>query len=579
MHRPARVAPPSQPTGPPALAAPPRLPDSGTGLGWYTYLFPVLGSAGAMVFVLVNPNPLFMVGGAVFMLGAGAMGIGMYLQQRGRSVGQLGVTRRRYLRHLEDVRGGLRAAAEAQWAAQRWRHPDPAALSALATDPRRRWERRRDDDDALQVRVGSGRAPLQACPTPPGTDDPLREHDPVSARALDALLGAHATVDDVAVTLSLRTHATTTVVGDPARAAGLVRALVAQLVTWHAPDDVRLAVFTTPDRRERWEWVKWAPHAAHPEARGPAGPLTLVATHEQELSLLLGAELGARRQRRDDRRPHLLVVVDRPEPLGPLSLLAEPEGLDVSLVVLVADTGDEPPHVDARLWLHADGTLSAAGRDGQLHGATPDALCVPECRVLARRLAGVRLLPDITDRTEASAAGLADLLGVVDVGRLDARQQWRPRPLSEQLRVPIGIGAAGQPVELDLKESALGGMGPHGLVVGATGSGKSELLRTLVTGLALRHSPDELALVLVDYKGGATFANAAALPHCAGLITNLEDDETMVQRMHDALRGELHRRERLLRDAGNLVQPARVPPAAHLGARAAAVAVAAGRGR
>ena len=164
----------------------------------------------------------------------------------------------------------------------------------------------------------------------------------------------------------------------------------------------------------------------------------------------------------------------------------------------------------------------------------------------------MRLLPDINDRTEASAAGLADLLGVVDVGRLDARQQWRPRPLSEQLRVPIGIGAAGQPVELDLKESALGGMGPHGLVVGATGSGKSELLRTLVTGLALRHSPDELAFVLVDYKGGATFANAAALPHCAGLITNLEDDETMVQRMHDALRGELHRRERLLRDAGNL---------------------------
>ncbi|HQR27744.1 MAG TPA: type VII secretion protein EccCb, partial [Nocardioides sp.] len=122
----------------------------------------------------------------------------------------------------------------------------------------------------------------------------------------------------------------------------------------------------------------------------------------------------------------------------------------------------------------------------------------------------------------------------------------------ERLRVPFGTDPDGVPVRLDLKEAALGGTGPHGLVVGATGSGKSELLRTLVLELAVRHTAEELALVLVDFKGGATFAGLAGLPHVAGLITNLARDLTLVDRTREALEGELLRRQELLRTAGDL---------------------------
>ena len=115
----------------------------------------------------------------------------------------------------------------------------------------------------------------------------------------------------------------------------------------------------------------------------------------------------------------------------------------------------------------------------------------------------------------------------------------------------IGVGATGQAVELDLKEAARGGMGPHGLVVGATGSGKSELLRTLVLGLAMTHSPESLNFVLVDFKGGATFTRLDALPHTSAVITNLSDELTMVDRMRDAISGEMHRRMELLRGAGH----------------------------
>ena len=108
-------------------------------------------------------------------------------------------------------------------------------------------------------------------------------------------------------------------------------------------------------------------------------------------------------------------------------------------------------------------------------------------------------------------------------------------------------------LELDIKEAAQDGMGPHGLLIGATGSGKSELLRTLVLGLAALHPPDVLNLVLVDFKGGATFAGMSRLGHVAAVITNLQDDAGLVARMYEALSGELTRRQELLRAAGSLV--------------------------
>ena len=168
-------------------------------------------------------------------------------------------------------------------------------------------------------------------------------------------------------------------------------------------------------------------------------------------------------------------------------------------------------------------------------------------------LAPLRLSKESAE--EDAHAGDVDVMGMLridDPGRLDLDAMWQPRGDRAFLRVPIGLDQAGRPVVLDLKESAQLGMGPHGLCVGATGSGKSELLRTLVLGLLATHAPDDLAMVLVDYKGGATFAPFEGVPHVAGIITNLVDDPTLTERAYASLSGEVQRRQRMLRDAGNV---------------------------
>src|SRR5690606_17263484 len=143
------------------------------------------------------------------------------------------------------------------------------------------------------------------------------------------------------------------------------------------------------------------------------------------------------------------------------------------------------------------------------------------------------------------------LMGLGDIGSFNPEHVWRPRYGRGRLRVPFGVGADGLPVVLDIKGAAGSGMGPHGLCIGATCSGKSEIQRTFWLSQLSAHSPDQLNLVLVDFKGGATFLGLDGVPHVAAVITNLEEEADLVDRMRDALAGEMNRRQEVLRQAGN----------------------------
>ncbi|MDG4664015.1 type VII secretion protein EccCa [Mycobacterium sp. 236(2023)] len=191
--------------------------------------------------------------------------------------------------------------------------------------------------------------------------------------------------------------------------------------------------------------------------------------------------------------------------------------------------------------------------DVQPDGGPRDVVCDDMSR--ADAVACARQIARYRPQGSSGPRGRLDwpaLMGIADPERIDPDALWSRSAGAAALRVPIGVADDGTIVDLDIKEAAAGGLGPHGLCVGATGSGKSEFLRTLVLGMITAHSPDTLNLVLVDFKGGATFLGLETAHHVSAVITNLADEAALVSRMREALSGEVNRRQELLRAAGNL---------------------------
>jgi S-DNA-T family DNA segregation ATPase FtsK/SpoIIIE len=547
------------PEGSFALAAPPREdPLQAGAVGWLQYLFPVVGSMGGMLFILNNPKPVFVASGVLFMVGSIGMGIGLGVQQRFTRRRRRRIGRERYLDYLRGVRAQLQSAAAAQRAASGWRHPAPNALLALTRGSPRMWERRPEDADFLQLRVGQGTRPLTTPVTVSRDDGPSSLSDPVCMAALDELVRMHGSISAQAMVVDLRAAPVISIVGARADRLDVARAFVCQLAALHAPDEVRVLLCASTAAARDWEWIKWLPHLRAADGDEQVDTQANGVSDAGGLEEILTARAARVRREQDrsgpvDSGPWLVVLADGVIPTPDAVTLLRRNRSRTTLVALAESTAGEPSDVDLRVRT-AGGALDIErlGAQGGHTAGRADRVGSHSAEALARRLAPLRLSEEPGARRLVETISLTDLLGIKDARALDPNAAWRARTLAESLRVPIGVSADGDAVLLDLKESALGGDGPHGLVIGATGSGKSELLRTIVTGLALRHSPDLLAFALADFKGGAAFAGLQDLPHVAGLITNLADDLAMVDRMHAALFGEIRRRQELLRSAGNL---------------------------
>ncbi len=461
------------------------------------------------------------------------------------------------------ARCGARCARPpvAQREALEWASPDPRALVSLLVDPelRRIWERRSSGEDFGQVRIGTGSRPLAVRLVPPDTK-PVEDLDPLCAGALRRFIRAYNSVPGLPIGISLRAFARIALSGDPEAVHAMVRAMIAQLAIFHSPDDVRISVCASPERMLWWQWIKWLPHNMHPTETDGAGPVRLMTSSLPRLEALIGAELDGRppfTPGSSAARPFHVLLVDGGE--QPADSRLGTEGVEGAVVIDLTpglSAAPSAPSVPALCLNITSGGIERIERDrtgAEVRSPTgvPDSMSLGEAGAFARQLAPLRPGVGAADDPLAADTTLTSLLGIRSPFALDPAALWRPRSPHGRLRVPIGSGADGEPVELDIKESAQGGMGPHGLIIGATGSGKSELLRTLVLGLALTHPSEVLNFVLVDFKGGATFGGLQRLAHVSAVITNLADELPLVDRMHDALRGELVRRQELLRAAGN----------------------------
>ena len=570
FHRPARIAPPQLPTDPVVLSAPPQPVGKDGNSNWLIMLMPLMSSLSMAAYLMSGGKKILILLGICFVVMSIGMTFGVRMQMRRSTSRDKVKARDRYLAHLVEVRGAARQVADDQRAIAAWAYPSPYRLWAIATQRRRVWERRVSDPDFLHVCVGVGKAPL-ATPIRLATrNDPTVEYDTRAKAAADRLIAQVSMVGSQPAVVDLAKAGVVSVLGPVGVARGIARAMLCQVAVLHAPDDVAVAVVTGG---EEWDWAKWLPHTHEPEARGDAGVVPLVAEDFEGIADYLQAALDraadqpVRRNILDrdtpDARQRLVILLDGYDPRAawarsPLAtelLVAAGQHNAITVICIVDQESNEPTRADVRVRVGANGAVRLEGRQAAQNAQVTDVLAEwPDpalCEATARALAPLQLSVE-GEEILAQVMSLPRMLGIADLDSFEPEKLWVGVEDEGVLRMPLGFDGAGQPLLLDLKEAAQGGMGPHGLVVGATGSGKSELLRTLVSGLATTHSPELLSFVLVDFKGGATFAGVTELPHVAGMITNLIDDLALVDRVRDALVGEQQRRQRMLRDAGNV---------------------------
>ncbi len=584
FYRPPRAYPERLPEGEFLVAAPPTLQanQQGGAAAWLQLMFPLIGSLGSLGMILVFHTSILIVvisiGIALFSV---VMGLVMRLQQQRTVKKRLKADRKRYQMVLEQQTTYLKDLAQRQQKVSAYLYPAASEIAAGLVSKARFWERRRSDEDFLHVRVGSGPLPL-CCRvrldlgSTPGAE---YNYEPDLLAYARSIVAQYDHLESAPITIPLRDIGILAINGQRAAARGLLRAMLSEIATFHAPDDVRILAYYPPTASHEWSWLKWLPHShrlrqVKIEKHAPE-PLCMLAETPADCDDLLNKqvkpELDRRRKLNADQRdqgtaqmkPHLICILDGFTPDSPLSqlpvineLFQDASRLGATVICLVENHHQEPSTVQARLEVSKDGhwlRFQENARGGQrLEGILADNATPATSEQIARKLAPFNLAEKGAQRDLSQDIRLIELLGMESAEAVDVAHTWQPRPLPNLLRVPIGISAEGEPLILDLKEAAEKGMGPHGLVVGATGSGKSELLRTIVTSLAITHPPHMLNFVLVDFKGGASFADLAVLPHVAGMITNLQSDASLVDRMYAALLGEQERRQRMLREAGNL---------------------------
>ncbi|WP_229076628.1 FtsK/SpoIIIE domain-containing protein [Actinoplanes sp. DH11] len=539
FNRPPRTAPPPEPDGTTAPAEP-REPSKPH--------FSVASTLGPLVIAVLMVAITRDLRFGLFALLSPLIGIGTYVESRRRSRKEAAEGEEKFRTELAEL--GERVAESGTVERNRLRHivADPAeALRRAALPSTRLWERRPHHDDFLLLHAGLAERPWK----PPVRTDSGRLPDAVT-ELIDAVRLPAAPIE-----VDLGGGGIVGIAGDRAAALAVARSLLCQAAVHHGPADLTAGVFVDDGREPAWEWCKWLPHTrlgdgsgqwlSHRRDRsdgmlrqlaagGAAGTALVVLDSEV---LTDGVHSPARDLLNAARNP-APAAFGRSEPavrIAGIVLAATPDRLPAACDTVIEITG---PDGDATVRRPADGT--------SVTGVLLAGLSTADALTCARNLA--RFDDPELRRTGAGLPDGVRLLPMLGLARIDAeaiRERWR-RADPVALSAPLGMTDRGV-FTLDLIRD-----GPHGLVGGTTGSGKSELLRSLVAALAANAGPQQLTFVLMDYKGGAAFDECARLPHTVGLVTDL--DEQLGERALRALEAELRRRERRLREvrADNLIE-------------------------
>lgn len=573
-----RTAVPVVPPTRVAVAAPLALPEREPRNILLMIAIPALlvGILGTLV-VMYASGVRTMRSGFFPMMGLAGFGALMFSGRLGRgrriSWGEQEKARRSYLRQLDDDRDEVHRAVEQQRRAQRFVHAEPAALHRLIGGPRM-WERRPTDPDFLDVRVGTGvQQAADAAVSLQWPEIPIAEElEPVTGAALRDFIVEQSTIRGIGKVVSLRSQPGFSVLGaDTEQQHQLLRAILCALAVYHSPDEVKILVVTR--RPERWRWLVWLPHAWHDTLVDGCGPRRLIFTGPADLEDTLDAELH-----RKGRGPWQPPSAASPLTVG-TALEASTEATIGPHWLIVDDNTGNPDQ-----WEAVTGQKGMAGitvvrlagragpgvgfgddqrftlRQGRLYRrdvfyAVADLLTATEAARCARALARwAPQAPGALPTHRRPGGELLRSLGIDDPRHLDVRRLWaqsRSRGDPRWAMVPVGVRPDGEIQHITLRAKDFGGFGFHSVVIGTSGSGKSEYFLSLCSGIALTHAPETFIVIFVDMKFESAAQDLEGFPHVAASLSNLGNDERhLADRMRKAVNGEIVRRYRLFKDAG-----------------------------
>lgn len=517
-------------------------------INWLTTLLPVTGM------LIISVAMMAVTGSFGMMLSIPMMLIGVvvtvinYRTQTKKFETAESELSSRYHAYLAEKEARLQEAARLQKEAACADNPPPEqCLDMARRADSRLFERTPQDEDFLAVRVGVGAEPLRMQVRTQRTGFSMQESE-LTAAARD-LAQRYQTVESVPVLCALRDTPMLGIVGERVQAVSVAQTMLVQLCTLHGCDDVRVAVLYGEREQAQWAWTRWLPQTWNDERTR-----RFVACGRYEAEELFGAVQGMLKQRAEIRQdgwgqavpqPHwVFVVADmRLVPEHAAAYLAK--GVPgVTCIVLGAGISALPSGVRV--------IVQVAGRDSELYEKSNpaqrrrfamDQLPVAACDAFARALAPIRLRMDSAEGQLPRMITLLDGYRVSDPSELEIGENWESACSYKSLAAPIGMGAGGL-YFFDIHEKH---SGPHGLVAGTNGSGKSEMAQSYIVSMALQFSPEDVNFVLVDFKGTSLLRPLLGLPHLAGSISNLDED---ISRCLAGLGYEIERRERLVHELG-----------------------------
>jgi S-DNA-T family DNA segregation ATPase FtsK/SpoIIIE len=544
------------------LPSPAQLSGSPPQLNMLTTLLPpAIMIGGSLVVSLFMKNAMTMV------LPMMVMGLGMpianlvgYNVQKKKYEESLIQREADYKQKLEKERAHLRQLGDSQRAILEKLYPTLDKLKRAArSQDKLLWSRRPHDEDFLFLRMGTGSDKASFTLEEPKSANAEEPLIPLALKLMDDFKD----VANVPRLLPLGQSGSLAISGrNPAAVYGAARRLVIDAVVHHSPQDVNLYVLgDTPEAEKQWEWLKWIPHTG---ALGSDRKIPSMAydtpSLEKSLEHLMrtyqerrkkAGDVGASSDTKKGKTPAMLVLLDDTGRLRQREDVIEltEMGADMGIYCVFVGGREWPRECKSRVDLIDDRRykfIETWSKERVGHEGIYETASAQDAEDVARALAGIEVASSQANVPLPTSIRLSQVLGVEEFSAEIIRENWSvPMEPKDLLQFPVGVRSRRDHLEVELINllpAERGGSDAyHTILIGTTGSGKSEFMKSLVMGAAYKYSPDLLNLFFMDFKGGAAFSVFEQLPHVSGIVTNLKPE--LVERGLDSITNEIERRQ------------------------------------